>query len=154
MVKRLRKLAFDYIGDYPSSLLKAFYWNGITRFWDIRRPAHAVDEVPFEGRSKKVTEVGLAMYYLLLPLALVGLWKARSRREIWIPVVALAVASSIVFTVASGTRYRAPLEPLIVVLACSAVVPAVLRRRAGSEPVPSPSSEPRTAEASLPSRTL
>jgi hypothetical protein len=37
-------------------------------------------------------------------------------------VLALALAASVVFTIDAGTRYRAPLEPLIAVLACSAVL--------------------------------
>jgi hypothetical protein len=41
---------------------KAFFWNGITRFWDIRRPARALNEVRFEGRSRVLTWVGLVMY--------------------------------------------------------------------------------------------
>jgi 4-amino-4-deoxy-L-arabinose transferase-like glycosyltransferase len=119
----LTEAGFDYIRDHPFSVVEAFYWNGLSRFWDVRRPSHAVDEVPFEGRSKAVTIVGLGMYYVLLPLALFGLWRLRNRRAILIPVLALAVGASVVFMTASGTRYRAPLEPLIAVLAVSAVVP-------------------------------
>ena len=87
----------------------------------MRRPARAIDEVPFEGRSEAVTTAGLAMYYVLLPLALLGLWRHRRRREILLPVLAIALAASVVFISASGTRYRAPLEPLIAVLAVAAL---------------------------------
>jgi len=59
---------------------------------------------------------------VLFVLALAGLWRRRRRRELVWPVLALALAASIVFTIDSGTRYRAPLEPLIAVLACSAVL--------------------------------
>jgi len=38
-----------------------------------------------------------------------------------VALVALAVAASLVVTIEAHTRYRAPLEPLIVVLACSNV---------------------------------
>jgi 4-amino-4-deoxy-L-arabinose transferase-like glycosyltransferase len=121
--RELTQAGFDYIQEHPFSVVEAFFWNGLSRFWDVRRPGHAVDEVPFEGRSKPVTIAGLAMYYVLLPLALFGLWRLRHRREILIPLLALAAGASIVFMTASGTRYRAPLEPLIAVLAVSAVVP-------------------------------
>lgn len=116
---RYDQLASDYIKAHPLSVPQAFFWNGLSRFWDVRRPGHALAEVPFEGRNRKITLVGLVMYYVLLPLALVGLYRVRRRRELLLPVLALALAASIVFTIDAGTRYRAPLEPLIVVLACS-----------------------------------
>lgn len=121
LIKRSRA----YIRDNPASLPEAFFWNGLSRLWDVRRPAHPLGEVRFEGRSRTLAAVGLGMYWLLLVLALVSLWRLRGRREIVLPVLALALAASIVFTADAGTRYRAPLEPLIVVLACS--TPAVER---------------------------
>jgi 4-amino-4-deoxy-L-arabinose transferase-like glycosyltransferase len=116
-------LGTEYIGDHPLSVVEAFYWNGLTRFWDVRRPGNALDEVPFEGRSKAVTTIGLVMYYVLLPLAIVGLWRHRRRSSLVIPVLALALGASVVFTVASGTRYRAPLEPLVAMMAVAAFIP-------------------------------
>ena len=116
---RLQDRARDYIADNPESVLKAFFWNGLSRFWDVRRPSLALNETDFDGRSHAATAVGLGMYYVLLPFALLGLWRLRARRELLIPVLALALAVSLVFTIQAGTRYRAPLEPLIVVLAAS-----------------------------------
>ena len=119
---RLRENFTEYIKDHPSSLAKAFYWNGLTRLWDVRRPGHVLDEARFSGRSRAVTGVGLAIYWVLLPLALVGLYLGRRRRALVIPVVALALSASVVFTAEGGTRYRAPFEPLVALLACSAGV--------------------------------
>jgi 4-amino-4-deoxy-L-arabinose transferase-like glycosyltransferase len=107
----------DYIGDHPASVLEAFYWNGIRRFWDLQEPSLVTVQVPFDGGSKGLTLAGIWMYYLLLPLAAFGVWLARRRREIVLPVLALALMSSIVFSVDAGTRYRAPLEPLIAMFA-------------------------------------
>lgn len=120
---KLQGIAWDYIEEQPFSVVEAFYWNGLSRFWDIRRPARAMDEVSFEGRQEGVTLLGLAMYYVLLPLAIYGLWRHRRRKSLVIPVLATALAASVVFTTASGTRYRAPLEPLIAIIATSAFVP-------------------------------
>jgi len=117
----LQERAFDYIADHPSALPKAFFWNGLSRTWDVRRPGRALDEVRFEGRTDEVAAVGLAIYYVLLVAALVGLWRLRRRRELVLPVLAMALAASVVFTVAAATRYRLPLEPLIVILACAAL---------------------------------
>jgi 4-amino-4-deoxy-L-arabinose transferase-like glycosyltransferase len=115
----LQSFALDYIEDNPSSVPKAFFWNGIVRFWDLRSPGKALDEVHFQGRSRTVRAIGLGMYYLLLPLAALGIWRLRRRRSVVIPVLAVAAAASVTFTVIGGTRYRAPLEPLLVVLAAS-----------------------------------
>lgn len=115
----LQDRAYEYISDHPSSVLKAFFWNGLSRLWDLRRPSQALFETPFEGRSRALGIVGLAMYYVLLPLALIGIWRSRARIELLAPLLAVALAMSVVYTIDSGTRYRAPVEPIIVILACS-----------------------------------
>ena len=116
----LASRAFDYIRDHPDSVPKAFFWNGLSRLWDIRRPARATIEVPFEGRSYSLTRVGLVMYWILLPMALIALWRHRRRRALVLPLLAIAVFASIQHTPEGRTRYRAPLEPVIAILACAA----------------------------------
>jgi len=130
----LQSRAFDFIRENPTSVAEAFFWNGLSRYWDVRRPGWALGEAPAEGRSRAVTTVGLGMYYVLLPLAIAGLWRARRRRELVLPILALAAAASLVFTVQGGTRYRAPLEPVIVILACSLVAPLTRRGARREEP--------------------
>jgi CHASE2 domain-containing sensor protein len=75
------------------------------------------------------------MYYPIAALALLGLLQAWRRRErsLVLAVVALGVASAVVFTTDAMTRYRAPLEPLLVVLAVSAVA-GIFRSRADAGP--------------------
>jgi 4-amino-4-deoxy-L-arabinose transferase-like glycosyltransferase len=121
---KLLHLAESYISDHPFSVVKAFFWNGLSRLWDIRRRSRSLFEVPFEGRDRVVSEIGLDMYDVLLPLALLGLWRGRRRRALTLGVLALALGASITFTVEGGTRYRAPLEPLIAVLACAGALGA------------------------------
>ena len=125
----LQSFALDYIGDHPDSVPKAFFWNGVVRFWDARAPGDAVDEVHFQGRSRTVRWIGLGLYYLLVPLAALGLWRLRKRRSLLVPVLALVASASLAFTVIGGTRYRAPLEPLLVVLAASLVATRTPARR-------------------------
>jgi 4-amino-4-deoxy-L-arabinose transferase-like glycosyltransferase len=119
---RLIHAGESYISAHPSSVFAAFFWNGLSRLWDVRHRSRSLAEVTFEGRSRLVTNLGLDAYDVLLPLALVGLWRARRRRALVWGVLALALGASIVFTIDSGTRYRAPLEPLIAVLACAGVL--------------------------------
>ena len=117
----LRDRAFEYVEDHPSSVPKALFWNGVTRFWDIRDPGEALNEVQFQGRSRTLTWIGLVMWWVILPLGLVGLFLARGRRGIVIPLVAMFLLATLIYIGNSGTRYRAPFEPVMVVLACSAL---------------------------------
>jgi 4-amino-4-deoxy-L-arabinose transferase-like glycosyltransferase len=133
---RLVNRAVTYIEAHPASLPEAFFWNGIVRLWDLRPRSQSLVEVGFEGRSRLLTDLGLDAYDVLLPLALIGLWRARRRRSLLLGVLAVALGASIVFSVEAGTRYRAPLEPLIVVLAGAGVLGA-------SAPVPGASDAPR-----------
>ncbi len=130
----LQREALDYIAEHPESLPQAWFWNGVSRFWDLRRPARPIEEAPLEGRSRAVAIAGITIYYALLVLAAYGLWRIRARRAIVVPIAAMALAASLIFIVGSGTRYRAPLEPLVVLLAVNG---ALLLGRA----------EPRTAGA-------
>lgn len=126
----LQRRMREYIKEHPESVPKAFFWNGLSRLWDIRRPARVLDEARLDGRTPSVAAVGLGMYYLVLPLALLALWRLRGRRALVAPLLAMAFASSVIYTLDSGTRYRAPFEPVLVVLAaCSAV--ALARRLPG-----------------------
>jgi 4-amino-4-deoxy-L-arabinose transferase-like glycosyltransferase len=138
---QLVDLAVDYIQAHPASLAEAFFWNGLSRLWDIRRRSRSLAEVSFEGRSRFVTDVALDVYDVLLPLALVGLWRTRRRRGLVLAVLVLALGASVTFTVEGGTRYRAPLEPVIVVLACAGLLGARAPVRATdaapvAEPIP------------------
>lgn len=116
---RLRELGLDYIRAHPESVPAAIFHNGVLRFWDLRPPGQAIDEVHTQGRSTKVRGLALAIYYPLLVAALAGLWRLRHRREIVLPLLTVFALSAIAFMVVAGTRYRAPLEPVLVILACS-----------------------------------
>jgi 4-amino-4-deoxy-L-arabinose transferase-like glycosyltransferase len=116
--------AWSYISAHPASVFEAFFWNGLSRLWDIRRHSRSLAEVPFEGRSRLVSQIGLDVYAVVLPLALIGLWRARRRRGLVLGLLAIALGASIVFTIDSGTRYRATLEPAIALLACAGVLGA------------------------------
>jgi hypothetical protein len=128
----LNRRSLDYIEAHPASVPKAFFYNGVLRLWDLRSTGTVLAEVKPQGRTRVVAAIGLALYWPLLALALagtVGLWRA-GRRRLVLAIAALVLATSVVYTADAFTRYRAPLEPLIAVLAMSAVVPFVQRVRA------------------------
>lgn len=134
---RLRHRAVEYVKDHPFSFVEAFYWNGLTRLWDVRRPGNALNEAPFTGRPRWFAGIALATYWLALPFALAGLWLVRRRRALLWPLVVMALGASVVFTADATSRYRAPFDPLIAVLACFALLSlldALRARRAGTTP--------------------
>ena len=128
----LRDRAFDYIRENPSSVPKAFFWNGLSRLWDVRRPAHIMGEAGPTGRKRLPTAVGIALHYVLFPLCLLGLWFARRRLGVVLPLLAMGLAASVVFTADATTRYRAPFEPLIAILASFAAFELLRRWRGRS----------------------
>jgi hypothetical protein len=138
--RRLRENAFAFIAENPSSVPQAFWRNGVRITFDLRRPSTVLIDVQFEGRTRAVAGTGLLMYWVLAPLALLGLWRARRRPALVLALLALALATAVVFTADGSTRYRAPLEPLIVVMACSLLAG---RPRAVDPPRPAGAAAPR-----------
>jgi 4-amino-4-deoxy-L-arabinose transferase-like glycosyltransferase len=118
----LRGLARDYISEHPASVVKAFYWNGIKRTFDVRLPSSGQYEAPHEGRIGWFSKLGAWCYLLVALTALAGLWRHRARRGLVLAVLALFLATAVAYTGDGGTRYRAPLEPLFAILAVSAFV--------------------------------
>ncbi|OWY60777.1 hypothetical protein B7486_67345, partial [cyanobacterium TDX16] len=113
-----REKATAYIEDHWTELPPVVAAR-IGRMWDVYRPGQGVDfNVFFERRGLWPSRAALAMYYVLLPLAVWGLVIMRRRKQTIIPF--LGIAAMITFTAASTfgiTRYRVPLEVGIVVLA-------------------------------------
>jgi 4-amino-4-deoxy-L-arabinose transferase-like glycosyltransferase len=128
----LRDRALDWIAEHPDSVPKALWYNGITRLWDLRPPGQIVDAGPQEGRERALATAGLVAYWLLLPLVAVALWRLRTRPAVLLPLLAMAAAASVVYVGDAGTRYRAPFEPVLVLLACAGAAALLARRRTGA----------------------
>lgn len=125
----LQRRTREYISAHPESVREAFFWNGIVRLWDLRPMSQVVLDARLEERSRLLARAGLVAYWVILAFAMVGLvrlWQAQ-RRGLVLVVLATALAASVVYTSDSGTRYRAPLEPLVIVMACAALWPAAPR---------------------------
>jgi hypothetical protein len=101
----------------------------IGRVWNVFRPVQDVhlNDV-FERRGLVESWAVLLAYYLLIPFAIGGLFVMRHRHLPVFPM--LAIALSVTITVAVGfpvTRYRAPFDVVIPLLAAFAI-DALLRR--------------------------
>jgi len=95
------------------------------RVWDLFMPSQQVTYETLEGRSATASRIGLAVYYPLLLLAVVGAVLVRRRRwPLW-PLLAFPVMVSITAVLIYGvTRFRFAAEPALCVLAAVAVAAA------------------------------
>lgn len=90
----------------------------VGRVWDLYEPLQMADRTVDEGRPVPGSLAGLFSYYLLLPLAVLGAVALRRWRvPVW-PLLELAVVVTLVAATGYGlVRFRAELEPVLVVLA-------------------------------------
>lgn len=123
-----RTQAFRYMRDHAGRVPVVVLARA-GRDWSLFRPGDMLRINEGEGRPAWVTGLGMVMYYPLLMGAVIGsvvLW----RRRAWLwPLVVPAIVVTIGTVFAYGqTRFRAPAEPGLVVLAAVAIT--AVRRRA------------------------
>ena len=103
----------------------------VLRTWELYRPRQQWHfEAFFEGRDRQVEKAGVAMYFLMVPLAIAGGVALRRRGE---PLRALLAPFVLVTLVSAGaygfTRFRVGAEVPLVVLAAVGIAWLVDRRR-------------------------
>ena len=142
-----RRVALRYIDRHIGGL-PLVEWERLGRTFGFYRPAQQIQlDVFIEGHPEVWAWVGLGLYYALLPLAVAGGVLLRRRRVIVFPLVAVAVVPIAATLLTYGnTRFRAPLEPVLVVLAAVAV-DAVISRWRGEVTADRPRSEDGGATA-------
>jgi 4-amino-4-deoxy-L-arabinose transferase-like glycosyltransferase len=112
------------------------------RTWGLLRPAQQIEFETLEGRPKSWLTLGTWMYWVLLPLAVVGAVLVARRRSVrlW-PLLSTGVLVSVTTLVTYGQqRFRVAAEPALVVLAAVTIAAAVTRL--GRQP-PASSAEDR-----------
>jgi hypothetical protein len=134
-----RHQATNYIDDHLSRL-PVVVAARVGRVWDVFRPTQNVDLNAFyERRGDAASWAVLIGYYLMLPFAIAGLVVMRRRRVPIFPM--LAIALSVTFTVATSfgiTRYRAPVDVVMPVLAAVAIDAMWRRSRRAATDAPTP----------------
>lgn len=133
-----REVGFDYARDHADQLPKVVAAR-VLRQWDLFRPFDNADFAAIEGRDVPSARAGLLMYWSMLPLAVYGVVRIRRRGvPVW-PLLAQAAMVTLTAAYAYGTtRFRAPAELSLCVLAGAGAVPLVARawRRLAPEPGP------------------
>jgi asparagine N-glycosylation enzyme membrane subunit Stt3 len=105
----------------------------VARTWSLFRPLDMVSFNAGEDRERWVTRLGLVAYYPTLLFAIAGavvLWRRRRKGVLWVlctPLIVVTIGAVITY---GQTRFRAPAEPALAVLAAVGIVAGVERLRA------------------------
>ncbi|HEY3830664.1 MAG TPA: acyltransferase family protein [Acidimicrobiia bacterium] len=143
-----RKQGITYIEDHLPQQPEMVALR-VARMWDVGFIGQNI--FPFngliEGRGVWQSLIATLQYLLLMPLALHGLVLLYRRRVTIIPFLALAATITITAASTFGiTRYRAPIDALLPVLAAGAIIYRLDRSRPpiarAGEPLVVPSAEP------------
>lgn len=100
------------------------------RTWGLYAPRQQIDFESLEGRPQRWQGVGTVMYWVLLPLAVVGVvLLVRRRVRVW-PLLSTAVVVVLTTAFTYGQqRFRIAAEPSLVVLAAVSIAAVVGGRR-------------------------
>lgn len=132
----LTSAALDFIGRHPLYLAEVGYWNTV-RLADLAGLPRARFTAATIGVRADFADAGTICFWVVGALALLGLLSARLRRgPRWVWLVPLALFASEVFVSTETPRFRAPLDPFVILLAALALIAAwdrvTGRRRAES----------------------
>lgn len=120
----------------------------VGRVWELYRPLQNVNlNATFERRGLWPSRLALAMYYVLVVLAIYGLVIMRRRKLPISPIIGLVIALTFTAAISLGvTRYRAPADAVLPVLAVVGIEGWLARRTRPSESstdeVPEATAEP------------
>jgi 4-amino-4-deoxy-L-arabinose transferase-like glycosyltransferase len=132
---KLEHRAFHYVEHHPLSLIEAAYHN-TRRLLELEGSFAWRTSAYDIGISGGTAKVGVASFYLLVLLALIGAFTKLARRApwwLWATPVLLFV--SVVLVNAETPRFRAPIDPFLILLASCALATAVPWLRAKAQAV-------------------
>jgi hypothetical protein len=115
----LRERAVEYAGDHPGRLASVVVWVRIARMWDVWRPFQNARLMIPEGRPYDASRLGVVAYWMLVPFAIGGAVVLHRRRDqpLWPLLVPPVIAMAVAVYSYGNPRFRAIVEPVIVVLA-------------------------------------
>jgi len=119
VAREFRRDGLDYIEGHLTRLPVVLAAR-VGLMWDVYNPIQKLRWDAYEqGRGPtNLTRIGLAQYYVLALLAIVGFVMLRRRRVLILPLIGLIVTSTLAAMLALGaTRYRSPAEIAIVLTA-------------------------------------
>jgi 4-amino-4-deoxy-L-arabinose transferase-like glycosyltransferase len=152
--RRLRGEVFGYIGDHAERVpvVMAARVGRALKVYGVGQEIDYDDWL--HDQDRWVVYAGLASWYVVAGLAVAGAVVLRRRREV--PLFPLLVVPAVVLMAValmfSQTRYRAPAEPAVVILAAAAI-DAVMPRRQAAPAGERDDQRPAEGPATVPARS-
>ena len=131
--RQVRREVFRYMGDHAGRVpvVMAARVGRALKVYGVGQEIEYDDLI--HSQDRWVVYAGLASWYVVAGLAVAGAAVLRRRREV--PVFPLLVVPAVVLMAVAAifaqTRYRAPAEPALVILAAVAIDAIMRRRRVG-----------------------
>lgn len=147
---RLQSAAIDYVGAHPLAIVEVAYWN-TRRLLDLAGSFATESAASNIGLPTGLARRGAEWFWLTAALALAGLFAPATRRlPRWLWLAVGLLFASVVLVQGETPRFRAPLDPFLIVLAAVGV-DVLLRRTAQVAARLASDAEPaRTGDLSLP----
>jgi 4-amino-4-deoxy-L-arabinose transferase-like glycosyltransferase len=141
------RFALRYIGDHIGGLPAQEMFR-LGRTFGVYQPSQQVElDSSVEARPHAWVIVGFGMYYAMVLLVPWGAWSLKRRGIPLFPLAAAAIDVVIVALVTYGdTRFRATLDPVIVILASVTIVDAFRRRPFARRRPPEPGEFPARSD--------
>jgi 4-amino-4-deoxy-L-arabinose transferase-like glycosyltransferase len=121
MERRLSRAGREFIGRDPTYVATVGYWN-TRRLFDVaswRWSRHTASTISV---GPGWADAGVVSFWIVAALALAGATRRAARRVPWfVWTMPLVMYLSVIFLAAETPRYRAPLDPFIILLAAIAV---------------------------------
>jgi 4-amino-4-deoxy-L-arabinose transferase-like glycosyltransferase len=134
--KKLGKAGRTYAKDHPGYVPRVLWWNGL-RLLGLERPLANVEATyAFQGIGKGYAKLALIAWYLAALAAIAGLVLGALRGGPWWLWTVVPLLFAGVIWISSDIRYRAPIEPFV--LMAAAVALTGIRRGRQSRPTPAP----------------
>lgn len=131
----LEHLALRYVERHPTYLLRVAYWNTV-RLLDLNGADGsdgAYNSYKLEGVTRPLTWVGVISFWIVGLIALAGCFarSIRHRPYRWIWLTPLIMYLAVVFVNTDTPRFRAPIDPFVLILAAAALEAAWSSRARG-----------------------
>jgi hypothetical protein len=135
---RLVSAAFRYVGDHPVAPAQAAYHN-LRRLLELEGSTTWRTSGASIGLSGGTMKVGVYAFWVVALLAAGGLFTRRARRAPeWLWAIPILLALSVILINAETPRFRAPIDPYLIMLAACALVSlgGAVARRWGNRSAP------------------
>lgn len=134
--RKLARAGRAYAIDHPSYVPRVLWWNGL-RLLGLERPLKTTEATyAFQGIGSGYAKLALVAWYLAALAAIAGLVLGGARRAPWWLLVVPPLLFAGVIWISSDIRYRAPIEPFVLLAAAMALTGTRQGRR------PQPTSPP------------